>query len=513
MDDHTKILLVEDNPEDARLVMEMLGDAVGQTYALEWVTNLAEALQRLSRGDIDLVMLDLALPDSRGLNTLVKAYEQAPQIPFIVLTGLADETMALAAVRQGAQDYLFKDELNPNLLGRAIRYATERKRAERTIEAERRKLYSVLNGLPAFVYLRGADFKIRFANLLFREIFGDPEDKPCYQVLWAQSGPCELCRPLNVLQTMVPNQYEVTFSSSARTCKIQNYPFRTEDGLLVLTLGTDITEHKRAEAVLRGQQEQLEIQVRERTKELTQTNEILKMEIAVRQKTEKALQDSRQNLQLLASQLLTVQEEERRLVFREVYEGIGQNIVGIKMHLKTIGSQLGKDQQNLKVSYEQVLAYIDKVMENVRHISWDQTASILEELGFSSSLANLIAEICRNNQIESSVAMAEIDRLFPLEDEINIYRIFQELLTNIVRHAQATKVSVSIERQADHVAFLIEDNGTGFDRKKVLSGNDPERGLGLTTLNERARLMGGSLAIRTRQGQGTKIRLTIPIKT
>ena len=308
--------------------------------------------------------------------------------------------------------------------------------------------------LPAFVYLRGADFTIRFANRRFREIFGEPDDKPCYQILAGKNEPCENCQPLKVLKTNVPHQFEWTIPDSARTYEVYNYPFSAGDVPLVLTLGIDITERKRAEEVLRCQHEQLEIQVRERTKELREINETLKMEIAERKRTETALMDSQQNLQLLASQLLTVQEEERRRVFTEIYDGIGQTIAGIKMHLKTIGSQLGKNQKNLKVNLEQILTYINMVIENVRNISWDHTSSIIKELGFSSSLSDLVEKICRDNQMEISMVMDKIDNLFPLETQINIYRIFQELLTNIVRHSYATQVSVSIERHGE-TCFLL----------------------------------------------------------
>jgi two-component system sensor histidine kinase UhpB len=510
MDDHTiKILLIEDNPGDARLIREMLRDVIGQSFALDWVSNLAEGLERESRGGIDLVLLDLGLPDSKGLDTFAKAYEQAPLIPFIVLTGLADESLALSAVRKGAQDYLFKNEINPNLLVRAIRYAIERKRAEIALEAERKKLFSVLNSLPAFVHLKDPDFKICFANRYFAEVFGEAGDKPCYEFLRGRSEPCEDCQALKVLTTKIPQKFESTINR--RTYEVHNHPFYTDDGPKVLTIGFDITERKRAEEVLQCQHEQLEIQVRERTKELTEINETLKLEIAERKRTEKALMDSRQNLQLLASQLLTIQEEERRRVFTEIYDGIGQTIAGIKMHLNTIVSQLGKNQKTLKVSCEQILTHINIVIDKVRNISWDSTISIIEELGFSSSLSGLVEKSCRNNQMESFVVMDKIDNLFPLEKQINIYRIFQELMANIVRHSYATKVAVSIERHGDHVYFLVKDNGKGFDQEKVLSGNDPKRGLGLTMINERARLIGGSLAIRTQKDQGTIIHLTVPL--
>lgn len=124
------ILLVEDNPGDARLIREMLQEAEGVDCAIDWVPRLSEALEKLGRSRHDLVLLDLGLPDSRGLETFTQAYAHAPQIPFVVLSGLQDETVALNAVREGAQDYLVKGQTDSSMLLRAIRHATERKRIE-----------------------------------------------------------------------------------------------------------------------------------------------------------------------------------------------------------------------------------------------------------------------------------------------------------------------------------------------------------------------------------------------
>jgi PAS domain S-box-containing protein len=135
-----KILMIEDNPGDARLVREMLAETGTGDITLEWVPRLSQGLESLGKGEIDLVLLDLSLPDSRGLETFCKAYTQAPEIPFVLLTGLDDEALALAAVQKGAQDYLIKGKTDANRLFRAIRYADERKKMQQTLQRSRDEL-------------------------------------------------------------------------------------------------------------------------------------------------------------------------------------------------------------------------------------------------------------------------------------------------------------------------------------------------------------------------------------
>jgi len=128
---HIRILLIEDDLADFILLRKKLTsshEAAVSNYHLESVTALQQGLDRLAKGDIDVVLLDLHLPDSNGVATVERIREQDPQIPIVVLTAVGDEEIAVRALQAGAQDYLVKDELSGPLLRRAIRYAIERRR-------------------------------------------------------------------------------------------------------------------------------------------------------------------------------------------------------------------------------------------------------------------------------------------------------------------------------------------------------------------------------------------------
>lgn len=126
----TTVLLVEDNPGDARLLKELLADAGATGLTMIWTERLTEGLARLQAGGIDVILLDLSLPDATGMDTVTRTHATAPEVPIVVLTGLDDENAALQAMKWGVQDYLVKGQVHSQLLVRAIRYAIERKRAE-----------------------------------------------------------------------------------------------------------------------------------------------------------------------------------------------------------------------------------------------------------------------------------------------------------------------------------------------------------------------------------------------
>lgn len=140
----TKILLVEDNPGDARLLQEALAEAGSSRFEMAHVERLSEALRRLSEERFDVILLDLSLPDGQGLDTVVSVRQRAPVVPIVVLTGLVDEELAVKALREGAQDYLVKGQVDGNLLARAMRYGIERKRAEEEIKASMVELEKAL---------------------------------------------------------------------------------------------------------------------------------------------------------------------------------------------------------------------------------------------------------------------------------------------------------------------------------------------------------------------------------
>jgi signal transduction histidine kinase len=159
-----RVLLIEDNPGDARLIREILARARGAQFELERVERLSTALERLNTGGVDAILLDLTLPDSSGLDTFFKVHTRAPHVPITVLSGFDDEVVAIRAVREGAQDYLVKGQVDRNLLVRALRYAIERKRSEEALQRHDAILRTVSHAAEQF--LKTSDLEQHIAVVL-----------------------------------------------------------------------------------------------------------------------------------------------------------------------------------------------------------------------------------------------------------------------------------------------------------------------------------------------------------
>jgi signal transduction histidine kinase len=227
---------------------------------------------------------------------------------------------------------------------------------------------------------------------------------------------------------------------------------------------------------------------------------------------ERALQESGKRLQFLSSHLLTAQERERRRVSVELHDELGQALTVLKLQLRSIERKLRKDQAALREDCEDTLRYVDQIIDNVRRLSRDLSPSILEDLGLSAALRWVIDDVSRHYGFEASVKMEDIKHLFSEEAQIIIYRVFQEALANAGKHAHATNISIAIEKRDGSVFFVLEDNGNGFDVEYVRAQASTEKGLGLAAMDERLRMLGGSLDIWSEEGTGTKITFTVPVE-
>jgi PAS domain S-box-containing protein len=236
-------------------------------------------------------------------------------------------------------------------------------------------------------------------------------------------------------------------------------------------------------------------------------------DVSERKFKEKALRESEQQLRFLSSQLLIVQENERGRISKELHDEVGQALMILKFQISSIEARLSKNQKVLRNECDGLLTYLDNTIENVRRLSWDLRPSAFEQFGLATAIRNLLENFSKHYHIQWEPSQVDrIDNLFPPVSQINIYRIFQESLTNISRHAQATDILINIDKQDGYVTCVIQDNGRGFDPQAVADSEKGQSGIGLATMYQRTRIVGGRLEIKSSPEAGTQLTLTIPTK-
>ncbi len=266
-DELIRILLIEDNPGDVVLFREMLDDFM-DSFDVEHVARLSAGMKSLDSGDFDVILLDLALPDSQGLDILLAVQNEVPQIPIVVLSGSGSERMAIEAVQLGAQDYLVKGDVTGRTLARSIRYAVERERAERRLRQQKEMLENTLESLThPFYVMDAADYTIQIANSATADagsLADFPEDAKCYAITHDRATPCGdgacPCPLEKVKATKAPVTMEhVHYNAEGvpRTVEVHGYPIFDDEEKVVqmIEYTLDITERKQAEEALRRERD------------------------------------------------------------------------------------------------------------------------------------------------------------------------------------------------------------------------------------------------------------------
>jgi signal transduction histidine kinase len=279
---------------------------------------------------------------------------------------------------------------------------------------------------------------------------------------------------------------------------------------------------RRAEDELKQAHDELETRVHARTQQLASINQALTTEITNRAETERSLraseaalharerllQQSQEELRSLAGQLLTAQEEDRRRISRDLHDDINQRLAMLTMDLRRMEKEPLTDPGYLRDEIRLVSKRLTVVSDDVRQMAYRFHPSILDDLGLVKAVRRLVDEFSSRTGIRSDYVHNDSVGALPDEITICIYRVVQESLSNVARHAQASHVEVEVIFEEEAVVLSIRDNGLGFD---IEQPNKPGGHLGLLNMKERARLAKGTFEIESTPGHGTHIRVDIPL--
>lgn len=217
----------------------------------------------------------------------------------------------------------------------------------------------------------------------------------------------------------------------------------------------------------------------------------------------------KQNLQQeFSRRLIESQEAERKRVAAELHDSIGQDLLVIKNKL-LLGLQSGNSADGGSRDFEEVVEHVTGSIKHVREISRNLRPIQLDQIGLTSALESVVEVAAESSQIQPTLQIDNIDNLLSKESEINFFRIVQESLNNIIKHSQASELSVIIIKSDRMLTLEIKDNGRGMDLREA--GRSRNKGLGLTGMVERSRILGGELRLESSPGKGAKVTLKVPL--
>jgi signal transduction histidine kinase len=263
-------------------------------------------------------------------------------------------------------------------------------------------------------------------------------------------------------------------------------------------------QRRRHEDQLTRMNEELEHRVRERTKDLASVNQALVAEVSERMHTERMLDASRHELRSLAAELLRVQEEERRRISRDLHDDINQRLALLAVELEALDHPSPMTPQDRGRVVRAVQDRVAELSEDVRHLAYQLHPSILDDLGLPIALQRLVDDFTARTGMTGQFVNRGVSKSLPQDIATCLYRVAQESLGNIARHAQASTMSVELSRTQDTLTIVIMDDGVGFDPHHVRSG------LGLLSMKERIALVNGSLDIASTSGKGTHVCVRVP---
>ncbi len=533
------ILLIEDNPDDVFLIQRLLGKSSHNHFQVQCDTTLRAGLETLAGKAVDAVLLDLDLPDSKGIQTLIQAQEIAPDLPIVVLTGLDDERQGIEAVHRGAQDYLIKGKTSSDVLVRALNYAIHRKQTEQELRKHRDHLEELVEARTAELVEINEQLQCEVAERKQLEE-AEREQRMLAEALRDTANALNSSLNLDeVLERILVNIEQVVPHNSAeilliegdaayvarrrrsldppaqvewrdqrlhvRTTPHLDYMVRTRQPLIISDLG-EYPETIRSKLQDQAWRSYAGVPIYSKEGVIGFINlDSLTPHFfnpvhadrlqAFAEQAAIAIQNMRHREQ---EQALAAAQERERLA-RDLHDAVSQTLFSASVIAESLLRQWERSPEKARQRLIELHQLTRGALAEMRTLLLELRPTALLDVRLGDLLRQLSEAIQSRRRITITLDIADNPDL-PPDVKLTLYRIAQEAINNIAKHSRATRAEIHLRQQGDQIEMLISDNGHGFNPDAVSPTS-----MGMNIMHERAATIGASLSIITESGTGTQI--------
>jgi PAS domain S-box-containing protein len=483
-----RLLIVEDSEDDAFFLLRRFQDAGYRCYSVR-ADSPREMRAALMGDQWDAILSDHNMPQFSAIAALRLMQDMGIDLPFIIVSGVINEETAIAAMRSGAHDYLSKNKLDRLVpaVERELREARNRAERRAALEALREneaRFRALADNLPGMVFqmVRSADTgALRFLYV--------SEGSSALLGIKPEDLTAEPQRFIDLIHTGDRLPFEAAMEDSAQHFSTVNW-----DGRIVLG----------------GEEKWINLRSSPRHQPSGQLLwEGVVFNITQSKITERELRHSRAQLAELSSHLQIVKEEERERIARDIHDELGGNLVAIKFEVALLAGKLDSDPLQLRKRVRSIEKLADDAIATAGRVARELRPGILKDFGLAAAIECQAEDFKQRTGIPCRVLCADYDAAPNQDTSTALFRIFQEALTNISKHAHASKVEVRLVQEGGDILLEITDNGTGLDPEAL----SKPRSYGLRGIRERINALNGALEIGAGPEGGTRIAVHAPAET
>ncbi len=458
-----KILIVEDNPGDILFITEFLHELINKPE-IENAKNFKEAVKILEPDvcKFDVILLDLSLPDKSGQELITDMLHVAKTCPIVVLTGYVDIEFSISSISQGIIDYILKDDLNPTILYKSIIYAIERKKSVSALTKSEKQYADLFNLSPQPMWVYEPDsFRFMQVNEAAVIQYGYTEEEFLNMTILDIRPSSEIQKVLDIIPKNKENK--VTKGKFLHVKK-------NKDVIEVEIYSTPITINDRA------------------------FRSVIAIDVTQRVRNEHRITKA----------IIKTQEDERYEIGAELHDNVCQILAASQMTLGMLRDSLNSDKIPV---YNLCKENISLALEEIRNLSHQLAPAFFDDTTLEDAITRLLNGFNINDkyQIKFNIDESVTTTSFGREIQLNIYRILQEQLSNIAKHAKSKTITVDVKIVNHKLTMQIKDDGVGFDIEHSKAG------IGFANMKRRTELFAGSFSVESSVHNGCIVYIEIPL--